>query len=205
MDIGSMCARTKKGFGIKVYASIVAVAHIGGRVCVEAIRRFLSDRLRPRPPWWLAIALLILASAITAGCLSSSEPQPTQIVPPRSPPPSEPPTPTIDTEPVNIVSGYVVGYVIGGGDTTPEGLLDAPRTFVYEVQRDDRSLVHVTYTAYPPSPFGDTQRNKIRLNFHAGTVLIGDYLEARGTYDKSTSTLTVAEEGDYIATYPERP
>ncbi len=126
---------------------------------------------------------------------------------PTAPPflPPENPSPTADAETGTVASACVVGYVIGGGDTTPEGLADAPRTFVYEIERDDQSVVYVTYTAYPPSPLGDSESNKIRLDFHAGTVLIGDYLEARGSYDERTNALIVAEEGDYIATYAERP
>jgi hypothetical protein len=106
-----------------------------------------------------------------------------------------------NTDDINTVSGYV----IGGGDTTQEMLLDAPRIFVFEVRRDNGSIVKVTYTAYPPSPYGDKQRKKIRLNFHAGTVLIGDYLTAHGSYEQNTNMLVVAEEGDYIETFPTKP
>src|SRR4030042_5640951 len=90
----------------------------------------------------------------------------------------------------------VSGYVINGGDTTPEGLVDAPRKFIYTIQKDDDSKVDITYTAYPPSPAGDREREKIRLSFHAGTIQIGDYLNARGTFDAKTNVLAVANEGD---------
>ncbi len=99
----------------------------------------------------------------------------------------------------------IAGYVIGGGDTTPEGLFDVPRKFVYKIKTDDNSFINVSYTAYPPSPVGDIQKKKIRLNFHAGTILIGDYLKARGSYDKNTNTVIVASEGDYIETYTKKP
>lgn len=95
----------------------------------------------------------------------------------------------------------IEGYVVSGGDTTPEGLFDAPRKFVFKIKTDDNSIVDVTYTAYPPSPAGDKERKKIRLSFHSGTILVGDYLKAQGYYDKTTNTLTVAEEGNYIETY----
>lgn len=99
----------------------------------------------------------------------------------------------------------IAGYVTGGGDTTPAGLADAPRRFVYQVETEDRGVVNVSYIAYPPSPAGDRARAKIALNFHAGTVRVGDYLEARGTLDPATNTLVVAESGDYITTYPQKP
>jgi hypothetical protein len=103
------------------------------------------------------------------------------------------------------ISAAVSGYVVGGGDKTPEGLADAPRRFVYDLQTDDGSFMAVAYIAYPPSPVGDREAKKIRLDFHAGTILVGDYLKARGSYDRNTNTLMVAEEGDYIETYPEKP
>jgi len=104
-----------------------------------------------------------------------------------------------------LTTGHISGYVTGGGDTTPEGLLDAPRKFIYTVKSDDGAIVQVSYIAYPPSPVGDSQRKKIRLNYHAGEILIGDYIKASGTYDKSTNTLIIAEEGDFIQTYPSKP
>ena len=96
----------------------------------------------------------------------------------------------------------ISGRVIAGGDTTPEGLLDAPRRFVYQAETDDGSIVNLTYTAFPPSPFGDQQREKIRLVFHAGKISLGDRIKACGSYDPETDTLTVAQEGDFIETSP---
>lgn len=97
----------------------------------------------------------------------------------------------------------VTGFVISGGDTTPEGLFDAPRRFEYQIEREDGSIVTVAYTAYPPSPVAD--RAAIILEFHAGSILIGDFLEARGRFDDVTKTLTVESEGDYIKTFETKP
>lgn len=99
----------------------------------------------------------------------------------------------------------VTGIVIGGGDTTPQGLMDAPRKFVYEVERKDETRVNVSYTAYPPSPAGDIANKKITLEFYNGTIQPGDYIEAHGTYDKDSNTIIVANQGDYIRTYAEEP
>ena len=63
----------------------------------------------------------------------------------------------------------------------------------------------MAYTAYPPSPQGERQKQKIELKFHTGTIEIGHYLVARGSYDASTNTLVVAEQGDYIETLPKKP
>lgn len=104
---------------------------------------------------------------------------------------------TIITKPVKQT---VSGQVVGGGDTTPEGLLDAPRKFVYQVKQNNGTIVKVTYTAYPPSPVGDCVGKKIRLSFYSGTIRVGDYLKAYGSFDKTTQTLIVADEGDYIET-----
>jgi len=93
---------------------------------------------------------------------------------------------------------------MSGGDTTPADLLDAPRKYSYLVQTDDGLSETVTYTAYPPSPNPDLGK-KIRLSFHAGGILIGDYVQARGSYDQDTKTLLVAEEGDYIETLAHKP
>ena len=98
----------------------------------------------------------------------------------------------------------VSGYVIYGGDTTPDGLVDVPRKYEYQIETDDGDIINVTYTAFPPSPPGN-ERNKIRLDFYAGEILIGDYLQARGNYDGQTKTLIVTEDGDYILTYPAKP
>ncbi len=112
------------------------------------------------------------------------------------------PTPTANANATSVVMN---GTVLGGGDTTAEGLQDAPRTFVYQVQKADNSTFNVTYTAYPPSPAGDVENAKIELDFHAGTVQAGDYLEARGVFDETKNQLTVASEGDYIKTYATKP
>ena len=99
----------------------------------------------------------------------------------------------------------ISGRVIGGGDTTPEGLLDAPRRFVYQIERDDGSVIDLTYTAFPPSPAGDLRMHMIRLSFHEGRVIIGHYVRALGSYDPSTNTITVAAEGDFVETFSEEP
>ena len=101
-------------------------------------------------------------------------------------------------------SNEVSGYVVNGGDTTPAGLIDVPRIFEYQINTDDGLSVNLTYTAFPPLPSGNL-RQKLKLIFHAGEILIGDYIQARGTYSEETRTLTVAEEGDYIQTFPEKP
>lgn len=107
---------------------------------------------------------------------------------------------TLTTETTKPVKQTISGQVIGGGDTTAKGLFDAPRKFVYQVKQDNGAIVKVTYTAYPPSPVGDRERKKIQLSFYSGTIKIGDYLKAYGSFDKTTQTLTVADEGDYIET-----
>ncbi len=99
----------------------------------------------------------------------------------------------------------VSGSVIGGGDTTPPGLLDAPRRFVWELRRDNASIIYVSYTVYPPSPTGDIANAKITLNFYSGTINIGDYIVAFGAYDVGTNTVVVANEGDYVTTYASKP
>ncbi len=98
----------------------------------------------------------------------------------------------------------ISGRIISGGDTTPEGLLDAPRRFVYKIETDDGSVVNLTYTAFPPSPFGDQQLKKITLHFHEGRISPGHYLKAHGSYDPGTNMLTVAQEGDFIETSTEK-
>jgi hypothetical protein len=155
----------------------------------------------PSYPRWLFIITWILISAIIIGCSPSSTPAVTRIPTPTPMPPLESTMLPLETEAITVVSGYVVD----GGDTTPEGLLDSPRQFLYKIEREDGSFVNVAYTAFPPGPFETPEGRKIRLNFHAGTILIGDYLKAQGSYDKNTNTLTVAEEGDYIETYPKKP
>lgn len=99
------------------------------------------------------------------------------------------------------LSVYITGVVIGGGDTTPEGLFDAPRVFVYKIMRD-QGVINVSYTAYPPSPAGDIANAKITMELYTGDIRTGDKMEAYGTLDKQTNTLRVANEGDYIKTFP---
>jgi len=96
----------------------------------------------------------------------------------------------------------ISGRVTGGGDTTPKGLLDAPRKFVYQIEKDDGSTVNLAYTAYPPSPFGDRQLPKVKFMLHAGSILSGDYIKANGSYDARTNTLSVSQAGDFIETSP---
>lgn len=98
----------------------------------------------------------------------------------------------------------ISGRVNSGGDTTPEGLLDAPRRFLYQIEADDGSVMNLTYTAFPPSPFGDQQMHKITLALHGGRISIGHYIKASGSYDPEKNTLTVAQEGDFIETSPEK-
>ena len=94
----------------------------------------------------------------------------------------------------------VVGVVLSGGDQTPEGLMGGPRIFAYQVQLDSGEVITVEYTAYPPSPAGDSEPRP-RLNFHAGTIKLGDRLIAQGTYDPTKETLTIEAETDFIETF----
>lgn len=93
----------------------------------------------------------------------------------------------------------VQGTVIGGGDQTPEGLLDSPREFIYQLKLETGEEINVTYTAYPPSPTMDEVPGP-QLMFHAGQINIGDTMTARGLYDVGTNTLTVAQEDHFIET-----
>jgi hypothetical protein len=99
----------------------------------------------------------------------------------------------------------VIGRVISGGDTTPEGLLDAPRGFIYTIQKDDGSSIKVSYTVYPPSPAGDVKNAQITLTFYKDGIQPGDYMMACGTYDLATNTIRVADVGDLVKTYPQHP
>lgn len=98
----------------------------------------------------------------------------------------------------------VRGTVLGGGDTSPPGLMDAPRTFVYQVKLESGEEIQVQYTAYPPSPAADALP-KVRIDLYTGEIQTGDYLKARGTYDSTTRTLLVAADGDYIETHEKKP
>jgi hypothetical protein len=94
----------------------------------------------------------------------------------------------------------ISGIILSGGDTTPAGLLDAPRTFVYQVKQDDGTMINVSYKSYPPSPAGGAARAKIHLEFYAGSILTGDRIYASGILDDATNTIVIAEEGGYIRT-----
>jgi len=98
----------------------------------------------------------------------------------------------------------VQGTVLGGGDTSPPGLMDAPRTFVYQVKLESGEEIQVQYTAYPPSPAADALP-KVQIDLYAGEIRVGDYLTARGMYDSATRTLLVAADGDSIQTYEKKP
>ena len=94
---------------------------------------------------------------------------------------------------------------MGGGDTTPEGMFDVPRRFVYRVETGDGTVLQLAYTAFPPSPAGDLQMDKIDLNFRQGQITEGIHVKARGRYESSTNTLVVVEDGDFIETLAEKP
>ena len=94
----------------------------------------------------------------------------------------------------------VSGIVVSGGDTTPPGLLDAPRVYVYKILNDEGFFQNISYIGYPPSPAGDAAAAKITLDFYDGSIRIGDKLDARGTLNKESNTIVVAEQGDYIRT-----
>ena len=99
----------------------------------------------------------------------------------------------------------VIGKIISGGDTTPQGLLDTPRKFVYTLQKDDNSRVDAIYTVYPPSPSGNISNTKTTLTFYDGSPKIGDYMMVYGTFDVVANTITVIDSGDIIKTYPSKP
>lgn len=143
------------------------------------------------------------AQLITPGSLVPSQPtdeSPATISAPTltlSPPPPES---DVDSDLIRSVAGFVVE----GGDTTPEELIDIPREFVYKIETDDGAIYYIKYVAYPPSPFGDG-KSEIELDFHAGEILIGDYVEARGSFDAQTNTVIVGGDGSYIRTYLKKP
>ena len=80
----------------------------------------------------IAIVLLAMSSCV-----------PTSVTPPDLTQKAEP------TQPVLLSAGVqeIGGVVISGGDTTPEGLLDAPRTFIYQVLLDTGEEINVTSAA----------------------------------------------------------
>jgi hypothetical protein len=96
----------------------------------------------------------------------------------------------------------VSGLVVSGGDTTPQGLADTPRTFTYLIKRDDRTTVNLSYTSFPPSA---NDQARIRLDFHAGTITPNDYAKACGRYEQTENMIVVAQPGDYIETYAQPP
>lgn len=98
----------------------------------------------------------------------------------------------------------ISGRVIDGGDTTPETLTDVPRKYIFRVKTDDNSIINLSYTAFPPSPFGDRQMKGVTLAFHEGKILPGHRINASGIYDSETNTLVVSQEGDYIETSSEK-
>lgn len=169
----------------------------------------------------LCLALLAAGFCTAAGCGTSSPTALQQAPPPilgtaaapeitriAGPPDSVTPAiapPTTATSAPQLPHATISGIVVQGGESTPAGIADTTRQFAYEVKADDGTRIWVTYIAYPPSPFGDRQRAKIRLNFHAGKILIGDYLIAHGTIDQSANIVSIAEQGDYIETYSDKP
>jgi hypothetical protein len=112
-------------------------------------------------------------------------------------------TATPSTSPEQPGKANIEGIVVGGGDKSPSNRMDSPRTFIYEVRAESGDIILVTYIALPPSPAA--RPKAFRLEFHAGEIQIGDYLKAYGSFDPATLTLTVAEEGDFIETYPSKP
>jgi hypothetical protein len=98
----------------------------------------------------------------------------------------------------------VQGVVLSGGDTTPPGLMDAPRTFVYQVKLEDGQTIAVSFTSYPPSP-AFAGGPPYRLTIQTSEIQPGNYIIAHGTYHLDTQTLVVAEEGDFVEVYAEKP
>jgi hypothetical protein len=143
----------------------------------------LSSRL------WPGMFALLITIWLCAACSPAITPAPTETIPP--------------TLPATTGKAGIEGIVVGGGDKSPTNRSGGPRTFIFEVRIDSGEIVLVTYVALPPSPAADQQR--FRLDFHAGEIKIGDYLKAYGSFDPATLTLTVAEQGDYIETYPTKP
>ena len=154
-------------------------------------------------------ALLLLFLIPNTGCAPSSK---TSVSKPQIPTrttiihtPTPYPKPTLKISTIVVDSRMTIsGYVIKGGDTTPDGLINVPRIFEYQIETDDGLIINLTYTAFPPSPIGN-KKNNFDLDFHAGEIQTGDYLQARGDYYEQNKTLTISEEGDFIHTYPEKP
>jgi hypothetical protein len=111
----------------------------------------------------------------------------------------------VNTPKTTCPKDFVSGYVESGGDSTPSGLKDSPRHFLFQVRREsDGTVVNISYTSFPPSP-NEKNIQKIRLNFHAGEIKIGDYIKSYGCFESDVKTLYVKEGGDYIETFPEKP
>lgn len=110
------------------------------------------------------------------------------------------------TKIIELSSGVqeVSGLILSGGDQTPQGLLDAPRTFIYQVRLDSGEEINISYIAYPPSPVNESKPSPM-LTLNDGEIKIGDYIIAKGLYDLATRTLTVALETDFIETYGKKP
>lgn len=98
--------------------------------------------------------------------------------------------------------GSVAGCVLTEISTemSKQRPLDSPTKLTYLVRMDNGSLVYMSYTTYPPSPYGDTQRSSIKLNFINGTILPGNYVTAHGYYDVNTNTVDISRKGDFIVT-----
>jgi hypothetical protein len=107
---------------------------------------------------------------------------------------------SLKIETPKITRQAVSGQIIGGGDTTPANIFDAPRNFVYQIKQNNGNTINVAFTTYPPSPTGDKERKKTRFSFYNNKITVGDYLKAYGSLNKATQTLTVKDEGDYIET-----
>ncbi|MDA0769383.1 MAG: hypothetical protein O2821_04080 [Chloroflexi bacterium] len=99
----------------------------------------------------------------------------------------------------------IIGVVVSGGDVSPTGISDGPHRFQYDVRLQDGSVVKLAYTAFPPSPAGDIENAKIMLNFHEGVIKPGHHVQAQGTYNPDSNTLTVKDEGNFIETSSDAP
>jgi hypothetical protein len=155
----------------------------------------------------IRIYLVMLMTGILISCGSATNTTSQNGVASATSRPETPADTAVATQPPGSEQGpsqrCLSGYVVGGGDMTPEGLIDSPRTFVFKVRTDDRSELNVSYTAYPPSPA--RPERAFRLALHAGAILIGDYLKSCGRYEAANNTIVVAGQGDYIETFAQKP
>jgi hypothetical protein len=100
----------------------------------------------------------------------------------------------------------VIGKIVSGGDAAPaDGPPDVPHKFVYTLEQDDRSLIDVSYTSYPPSPTNISGGVKIGMSLYDSSIKIGDYMKAHGTLDKSSHTVMLTGPDDFLKTYPLKP